>query len=115
MKINKILIVLGEPQSTFSEILFKYFSSKKFPKNKKKIILIGNIRLLKKQMKKLNYNLILNPIENIRDAIKQKLNILNINYKSKKAFSKISPNSKKYISNCFKLALDLIKKMIKLH
>tara|TARA_Y100000816_G_C26049534_1_gene550176 strand:+ start:912 stop:1079 length:168 start_codon:yes stop_codon:yes gene_type:complete len=36
MKINNILIVLGEPQSIFSEILFKYFSSKKFLKNKKK-------------------------------------------------------------------------------
>ena len=31
-----ILVVLGEPNSTFSEILFKYFKSKKFKKNKKK-------------------------------------------------------------------------------
>ena len=30
MKINKILIILGEPNSTFSEILFKYFKSKEF-------------------------------------------------------------------------------------
>ena len=36
MKINKILIILGEPQSTFSEILFKYFNSKEYSKNKKK-------------------------------------------------------------------------------
>mgnify|MGYP001396531039 CR=1 FL=1 len=36
MKINNILIVLGEPQSTFSEILFKYFISKEFLKSKKK-------------------------------------------------------------------------------
>ena len=36
MSINKILIILGEPQSTFSEILFKYFKSKEFKKNKKK-------------------------------------------------------------------------------
>ena len=36
MKVNKILIILGEPQSTFSEILFKYFNSKEFSKNKKK-------------------------------------------------------------------------------
>ena len=108
MKINKILIILGEPQSTFSEILFKYFNSKEFSKNKKKIILIGNINLMKKQMKKLKFNLNLNAIENIKEAKINELNILNINYNSQKIFSKISSNSKKYISNCFKIALNLI-------
>ena len=53
MKINKILIILGEPQSTFSEILFKYFNSKEYSKNKKKIILIGSTSLMEKQMRKL--------------------------------------------------------------
>jgi len=109
MKINKILIILGEPQSTFSEILFKYFNSKEFSKNKKKIILIGSVNLMRKQMKKLKFNLNLNVIENIKEAKINELNILNINYNSKKIFSKISSNSKKYISNCFKIALNLIK------
>ena len=54
MRVNKILIVLGEPQSTFSEILLKYFYSKEFLKNKTKIILIGSIILFEKQMKKLS-------------------------------------------------------------
>jgi len=108
MKINKILIILGEPQSTFSEILFKYFNSKEFLKNKKKIILIGSVSLMKKQMKKLKFNLNLNAIENIKEAKINELNILNINYNSQKIFSKISSNSKKYISNCFKIALNLI-------
>ena len=108
MKINKILIILGEPQSTFSEILFKYFISKELSKNKKKIILIGSINLMRKQMKKLKFNLNLNVIENIKEAKINELNILNINYNSKKIFSKISSNSKKYISNCFKIALNLI-------
>ena len=36
MKINKIIIILGEPNSIFSEILFKYFKSDEFFKNKKK-------------------------------------------------------------------------------
>ena len=109
MKINKILIILGEPQSTFSEILFKYFISKELSKNKKKIILIGSVNLMRKQMKKLKFNLNLNVIENIKEAKINELNILNINYNSKKIFSKISSNSKKYISNCFKIALNLIK------
>ena len=51
MKINKILIILGEPNSTFSEILFKYFNSKEFLKNKKNIILIGSKSLLQKHLK----------------------------------------------------------------
>ena len=109
MKINKILIILGEPQSTFSEILFKYFNSKEFSKNKKKIILIGSMSLLQKQMKKLKFNLNLNLINKINEAKNNELNILNINYNNKKIFSKISSNSKKYIANCFKVGLNLMK------
>ena len=110
MKINKILIILGEPQSTFSEILFKYFNSKKFSKNKKKIILIGSMNLLFKQMKKLKFNLNFNLIENIEEAKVNKINIININYDSKKIFSNLSSNSKIYISNCFNLGLKLVNK-----
>ncbi len=60
MNSNIILIVLGEPNSTFSELLFKYYKSTNFKKNKNKIILIGNIRLLNNQMKKLKYNFLIN-------------------------------------------------------
>ena len=109
MRINKIIIILGEPQSIFSEILFKYFNSKEFSKNKKKIILIGSITLLQKQMKKLKFNLNLKLINNINDAKNNEINILNINYNNQKNFSKISSNSKKYISNCFEVGLGLIK------
>jgi len=109
MKINKIIIILGEPQSIFSEILFKYFNSKEFLKNKKKIILIGSMSLLQKQMKKLKFNLNLKLINNINEAKINELNILNINYNNQKIFSRISYNSKKYISNCFKVGFNLIK------
>ncbi len=109
MRINKIIIILGEPQSIFSEILFKYFNSKEFSKNKKKIILIGSMSLLQKQMKKLKFNLNLKLIININDAKNNEINILNINYNNQKNFSKISSNSKKYISNCFEVGLGLIK------
>ena len=101
MKINKILIVLGEPQSTFSEILFKYFNSKEFSKNNKKIILIGCRSLIQKQMKKLKFNLNLKEIYNLKEAKIERLNILNVNYNNKKVFSKMSSDSKKYISDCF--------------
>tara|TARA_B100001250_G_scaffold409176_1_gene432990 strand:- start:1274 stop:2239 length:966 start_codon:yes stop_codon:yes gene_type:complete len=109
MKINKILIILGEPQSVFPEILFKYFNSKNFKKNNKKIILIGNIFFLEKHMKKLRYNFDLNEITNIKDAKIKKINILNVKYNGKNFLSKISSRSKNYISNCFKLSFKLIK------
>ncbi len=109
MKINKVLIVLGEPQSTFSEILFKYFKSKQFSENKKKIILIGSKNLIVKQMKKLKFNLKFNLIKDIQDAKIKKINFINSNYNGQKKFSKISSNSKRYISNSFKIALDLIQ------
>jgi len=80
MKISKILIVLGEPQSTFSEILFKYFNSKEFTKNNKKIILIGSKNLIQKQMKKLKFNFDLKAINNLKEANINRLNILNVNY-----------------------------------
>ena len=109
MRVNKILIVLGEPQSTFSEILLKYFYSKEFLKNKTKIILIGSIILFEKQMKKLKFNFNLRKIINLEEAEFNKLNILNVNYNNQKIFSKISSNSKKYITQCFKIGLDQIK------
>ena len=55
MKYKPILIVLGEPYSTFSEIIFKYFKSNK--KSKHPIIFIGSSLLLRKQMLKLKYNI----------------------------------------------------------
>ena len=109
MKINKVLVILGEPQSTFSEILFKYFNSKEFLKNKKKIILIGSMSLLEKQMKKLKFNSNFKLINNIDEANNNKLNIINVNYNSKKIFSKISSDSREYITNCFKVGFNLIK------
>ena len=63
MNIKYILIILGEPYSTFSEILGKYFIKKK--NLEKKIILIGNKEIFTKQLKKLNYSLNLNQIKSI--------------------------------------------------
>ena len=72
MNIKAILIVLGEPNSTFSEVLFKYFNSNEYKKNKKKIILIGNIKLLNAQMKILKKKVLLNEIYNVNKSKKKK-------------------------------------------
>ena len=110
MNIKAILIVLGEPNSTFSEVLLKYFNSKSYKHNKKKIILIGSINLFKEQMKILKRKIQLNEITDVDKSIKKKVNIINVNYNFKNAFDKINKKSNKYIEECFAMAFYLIKK-----
>ena len=110
MSTKLILIVHGEPNSTFSEILFKYFRSKKFKTIKKKIVVIGSYNLFLKQMKLLKYHIKLNEISDLKSAIVGKINIYNINFDFKSTFSTISEKSNKYIERCFDCALKLIKK-----
>ncbi len=109
MNIKVILIVLGEPNSTFSEVLFKYFNSKDYKNNKKKIVLIGSVKLLKKQMSVLKRNVQLNEINDVSKSVNKKINIINVNYNFNKAFSKISKKSNKYIEECFDLSLKIMK------
>ncbi len=109
MSSKVILIVLGEPNSIFSEVLFKYFKSKNFSKNKNKIVLVGSKKLLIKQMKLLKYNYHINEIISIKEALNKKINLVNVNYKFKNAFSTINSSSNKYIESSFKKAIELIK------
>ena len=83
MNTKIILIVLGEPNSIFSEIIGKYFS--KYKKYKNKIVIVGSKNLLDRQLEKLNYSISLNEINNLKN-IKNKINIFNVNYKFKKYF-----------------------------
>ena len=107
MNIEYILIVMGEPYSTFSEIIGKYFS--KYKLKRKIIILIGNISLLEKQLNKLNYKFNLYEIKNVDEAKRNKINIININFKFNNIFSGISKKSSKYIENSFKKSLEIIR------
>ena len=100
---------MGEPNSTFSELMFKYFLSNQFKKNKKKIVLIGCTKLIKKQMKFLGYKLKLNEIDNINSSKQKLINILNVDYKFKKVFSNISSLSSDYIDQCFNLSIKILK------
>ncbi len=109
MNTNTILVILGEPNSTFSEILIKYFNSKEFVKNKNKIVLIGSKKLFESQCKILKSKIKLNEIFHAQDSKKNLVNIINVNYNFKKAYSKIKRYSKKYIEECFSLSLRIIK------
>ena len=108
MNTKYILIVLGEPYSIFSEIIGRYFSKKKI--KRKKIILIGNYNLLKKQLKKINYKIKINKIENFRQSETDTLNLINIDFFHKKTFTKITSKSNSYIEKCFEETLKIIKK-----
>ena len=55
MSIDKLLIVTAEPKSIFLEILFKYLKSKDTIIKKKKIILIGNKKIIEREAKINNY------------------------------------------------------------
>ena len=96
MSYNIILVILAEPNSIFSEVLFKYFKSNNFNKNKNKIVLVGCKKLLEKQMKKMKYNFKFNEIIDIKNSYRNKINLINIDYKFKIAFFKIKNSLKKY-------------------
>ena len=58
MKNNSpLLIVLGEPNSIFSEVLFKAYKKKIIQKFNRPIVIIGSENLLKLQMKFLKYSI----------------------------------------------------------
>ena len=100
MKHKPLIIVLGEPYSTFSEIIFKYLKLQKL-KSKRPIIFVGSLKLLEKQMYKLNYNTKFNIIEknlsNIENFKKNQINIIDVKFNFKKIFDKISIKSSNYI------------------
>ena len=113
MKNKPLLIVLGEPNSIFSEILFKTYKKKIIQKFNRPIVIIGSENLLKLQMKFLKYSIKIkkiNPLDLKKANLNKKyINIVNVDYRFKKVFNRISNSSNKYINNCFKVALKLLK------
>ena len=110
MSFKPIIVVAGEPNSIFMEIFVKSIKKNNY---KNPIILIASYNLVKLQLKKLNYKIKINLLNhenlNIRYLKNDRINLLNVSYSFKKPFEKISSKSKKYISDCFELALRLIK------
>ena len=99
MSTRPILIVWGEPNSIFSEILLKSF--RKY-KSKKPIILIGSKNLFIKQIKKLNVKFNINLINmigrDLKDMKINKINFINVEYRFTKPFEKITSKSSILIS-----------------
>ena len=115
MEFKPIIVVAGEPNSVFLEIFFKSLNSKHF---KSPIILIASENVLKVQIKKFKfkfkykiYNLDLKNIE-LNKIKKNQINLINVKFQYSNFSKIISSKSNSYINNCFKVALDLIKKEI---
>lgn len=110
MRIKPILIVAGEPNSIFVEILIKSLIKKRF---KSPILLIISKKLFLSQMRKLKIKIPIKVINenNLNNLIidNKKLNLIDVNYNFIKPFEKISTNSNKYIEESFNVALKLIK------
>jgi len=104
-----IIIVAGEPNSIFFELFFKVIKKK----IKSPIILIASKTLITKQAKilktKIKFSItdefeIINKKNNL-----QKINLIDVNFKQTSAFSKITSKSNHYITNCFDIAIRLLK------
>ncbi len=117
MKIKKpLIIVLGEPNSVFIEILTKVLIKYKVKKNiDYPVVLIGSKKLILSQLKILKKKLYFEIIDKKffkYKKLKNKIYLIDINYNFKKPFEKISTKSKKYISECFKEGLKLMNSRI---
>ena len=109
MNYKPIIIVAGEPNSIFFELFFKVIKKK----IKSPIILIASKKLILKQAKILKEKISLNittefEILNKKNNLK-KINLINVDFKQTSGFSKITSKSNQYITNCFDIAIRLLK------
>lgn len=106
-----IAIILGEPNSISSEIIFKSWVKKKKFKHYPCLV-IGNYNLLYRHLKYFKFNLKLKLIEKsfkLKDLKGTAIPVIDIKYTQKKIFEKISKKSNKFIFNCFSEGLNLFK------
>jgi 4-hydroxythreonine-4-phosphate dehydrogenase len=105
-----IVIVGGEPNSVFLEIFFKSLKTNIY---KSPLIIIVSKRLLQKQMKKLGFsfkiNIISKTLNDFSGLDNNQINLINVDYKFKKYFDKITSKSNDYINESFKIALNFIR------
>ena len=111
MNNEPIIIVAGEPNSIFLEIFFKSIKLNKF---RNPLIIIVSKKLLQKQMMKLGFNFIINTIDknfsDFNNLNNKKINLIDVEYKFKNCFAKISSKSNSYIKETFDIALKILLK-----
>ena len=112
MNYNKLIIIVpGQPNSIFFEIFFKSLNKLKI---NNPILLIGSQKLIKNQMKKINFKKKVKLIDK-NNLKKSKLNnkyinLINVNYYKAKNLKKNLSNTASYVYECFETAFKIIKK-----
>ena len=98
-------VVLGQPKSTFPEIILKCLKMNVIKKTKIKLIFIGSEKLLNSYLKRIKKKFKINIIEKDLfqkiDLKKNQINLININFNNL--------NSIYYIDKCLETALNLIE------
>jgi len=108
---KSIAIIAGEPNSISSEIIFKSWKLRNQFIHKP-FFVIGSIKLLNLQKKKLKYQIKLKKIDDkfkLNDLKGGELPVYDIEYIQNKPFEKISNKSNKYIFKCFNVAIRFSK------
>ena len=111
---NRILILSGDPNSINSELIFKSWKKLNKPL-KKKILIVSNYNLLKKQFEILGYKINLKKLKNIDEIpSSKKLNVIDLKLKFKNPFKVSKLSASKFINNSLNYAHDLaIKNKVK--
>ena len=109
--LKPIAIIAGEPNSVSSEIIFKSWILKRKYTHKPWFV-IGNVKLLNLQKKKLKYQIKIKKINsnlNLNELRDKVLPVYDIDYNQKNPFEKISSRSNKYILKSFDIAIKMAK------
>tara|TARA_E500000178_G_scaffold167711_1_gene167078 strand:- start:1643 stop:2602 length:960 start_codon:yes stop_codon:yes gene_type:complete len=107
MKNKSIVIICGDPKSTFNEILIKTFKNKIFKNLKFSIIIVGSKKLLEDELKKFKVKINLQKLEDQTKLRKNNIYVTDVPLDTKK-LSLINKN--KYISKSFDTGLNFLKK-----
>ena len=104
---NKIILISGDPNSINSEIIYKTW--KRLNKSlRKRIYIISNFELLKKQFSKLKYSIKINEINSIYEATKHsELNVISLKLKFRKPFSVPKKEASEFVRNSLNYAHSL--------
>ena len=107
MKNNSVIVICGDPKSTFSEIFVKTFKTKFFKQIKFPIILICSEILLKREFKKFKTKINLSKFKDLNELENNKIYYIDIPLDQKK-LTKTKINL--YIKRSFQAGLNLLKK-----